>query len=105
MAGVREEGDRGACEDIPIKAGIFDFDIRLASIGLYIIWKFADENNPCKNQSEDRNCTDMSETAHVFNHREWEEDEHGDGDGLHSSVLPSVKESIVVLGAYTELLK
>jgi len=104
MAGVGEEGDRGACEDIPIKAGIFDFDIRQASIGLDIIWKFADENNSCKNQSKDRNCTDMSETAHVFNHREWEEDDHCDGDGLHSSVLPSVKESKVVLGVHTALL-
>ena len=105
MAVVREEGDRGTCEEVPVKAGIFDIHIRQSSIGLDIVGKFADEYDASLNQGEDRNNADMSEAAHIFDQREWEQDEQGGGYALHSSVLPGVKESIVVVGNNSALLQ
>jgi len=105
MAGVGEEGDRGTCEEVPVKAGVLDLDIRVTSVGLDVLGKLADEDNAGVNQGEDRHDTDMSETAHISNQRQWEEDKQGCWGGLHGSVLPGVKEGKVVLGSHSALLK
>ena len=105
MAGVGEEGDRGTCEEVPVKAGVLDFDIRVTSVGLDILWELTDEDNAGVNKCKDRHDTDMSKTAHISDQRQWEEHEQGCGGGLHGSVLPGVKEGKVVLGSHSTLLK
>ena len=105
MAGVGEEGDRGTCEEVPVKAGVLDFDIRVTSIGLDILGELTNEDNACINQGKDRHDTDVSKTAHISDQRQWEEHEQGCGGGLHGSVLPGVKKGKVVLRSHSALLE
>lgn len=72
LASVGEESDASSSEEVPVNlecVNICDFFV-LADIGRHL----SNQNDTSIEECEDRCETDVSETTHVLNQRQWEQD-------------------------------